>query len=61
MMLQTLSVQSSSGTVEVIKKDPIEGPSAEWEALFPGGGRKSFYGTPSDVKRAVEREVWRIK
>jgi hypothetical protein len=56
---QTMQVASPSGTVEVTKKDPVEGPSAEWEAMFPGGKRKSFYGAPGEVKLAVEHEIWR--
>jgi hypothetical protein len=61
MMPQTISVQSASGTVEVLRKDPIQGPSTEWEAMFPGGRRKSFYGDASDVKHAVEQEIWKTQ
>lgn len=57
----TLQVQSQGGTVEVVRKDPVAGPSAEWEALFPGGRRKSFYGSASEVKWAVEQEIWRTQ
>jgi len=58
-IIQTLQVPSSGGTVEVTKKDPVEGPSAEWEAVFPGGKRKSFFGGPSEVKHAVQEYIWR--
>ena len=56
---QTMRLPSSGGAVEVTKKDPIEGPSAEWEALFPGGNRKSFFGEASDVRAAVQEHIWR--
>ena len=56
---QTMQVQSQAGTVEVTKKDPVAGPSAEWEAMFPGGKRKSFYGEKNEVRHAVEECIWR--
>jgi hypothetical protein len=56
---QTMRIRSEAGTVEVTKKDPIEGASTEWEALFPGGKRKSFYGSASDVRFAVQETIWR--
>jgi hypothetical protein len=56
-MMQTIQVQSKRGPVEVIKKDPINGPSTEWEALFPDGKRKSFYGNATEVEWAVNREI----
>jgi hypothetical protein len=56
---QTMRLPSSGGAVEVLKKDTIDGPSAEWEATFPGGKRKSFFGEPSEVKHAVQECIWR--
>ena len=56
---QTMRLPSSGGAVEVIKKDTINGPSAEWEALFPGGKRKSFYGSANEVRHAVSQEIWK--
>jgi hypothetical protein len=57
---QTMRLPSSGGAVEVLKKDTHDGASAEWEALFPGGRRKSFFGEPADVRHAVQEEIWRI-
>lgn len=59
-MQKHFHVQSSSGTVEVTKKDTIDGPSAEWEALFPGGKREKFYGEQAEVRHAVQQMIWRI-
>lgn len=58
---QTMRLPSVSGTVEVVKKDTVNGPSAEWEAIFPGGRRKSFYGDAADVRHAISQEVWRTQ
>lgn len=56
---QTMRIRSEAGTVEVLKKDTSEGPATEWEALFPGGKRKSFYGSANEVRHAVSQEIWR--
>jgi hypothetical protein len=56
---QTMRLPSCGGAVEVLKKDTIDGASAEWEAIFPGGQRKSFFGEPADVRHAVQEEIWR--
>jgi hypothetical protein len=60
-MMHTIQVQSEKGPVEVTKKDPIDGPSTEWEALFPDGKRKSFFGGEAEVEWAVNREIWRMQ
>jgi hypothetical protein len=55
--IQSFEVATTKGKASVFKRDAIEGPSAEWEATFSDGRRKSFYGSKRDVRHAVLQEI----
>jgi hypothetical protein len=60
MTQRHFDMHSAAGTVQVTKLDTVDGPSAAWEALFPGGKREKFYGERKDVREAVQQMIWRI-
>lgn len=52
----TISIPTPHGVVEAVRLGP-ESTSAEWEATFPDGTRKSYFGEENHVRQMIELEA----
>lgn len=52
----TISIPIPLGVVKAVRLGP-ESTSAEWEATFPDGTRKSYFGDADHVRGMIELEA----